>query len=30
MDRSQKLGILHESSEVESKTSKVVIVFVKI
>jgi len=30
MDRSQKLGVLHEGSEVESKTSKIVTVFVKI
>jgi len=30
MDGSQKLGVLHEGSEVESKTSKIVTVFVKI
>jgi len=30
IDRSQKLGVLHEGSEVELKTSKMVTVFVKI
>ena len=30
MDRSQKLGVLHEGSEVESKTGQMVIIFVKI
>ena len=30
MDRSQELGVLHEGSEVESKTGKMVIIFVKI
>ena len=30
MDRSQKLGVLYEGSEVESKISKMVTIFVKI
>jgi len=30
MDRSQKLGVLHKDSKVESKTSKMVIIFVEI
>ena len=30
MDGSQKLGILHKGSEVESKTRKIVTIFVKI
>jgi len=30
MNRSQKLRVLHEGSKVESKTSKIVTIFVKI
>ena len=30
MNRLQKLGVLHEGLEVESKTSQIVIIFVKI
>jgi len=30
MDRSQELRVLHEGSEVESKTGQIVIIFVKI